>query len=191
MKGLIISGLPASGKGTESKKLAGTYPLLHLDTGEKLRQEVEKESEIGKEAQQYLSKGELVPDALINKMIETLLENQPKEQGVILDGYPRTVQQAAFLEKHPLQLRAMIYLEVEREVLKERMQKRAEETSRKDDKDPKIIRQRIAEQEENLRELRAFYRERNRMYPVDGNGSIEEVFYSIKETIDKNGLLDE
>lgn len=189
MKGLIISGLPASGKGTESKKLAEAYQLLHLDTGEKLRQEVEKESEIGKEAQQYLSKGELVPDGLINRMIATFLENQPKEQGIILDGYPRTVQQAAFLEKHTLQVRAMIYLEVEREVLKERMQKRAEETGRKDDKDPQIIRKRIEEQEEQLKELRTFYRERNKLYPVDGNGRIEEVFHSIKETIDKHELL--
>lgn len=189
MIGLIISGLPASGKGTESKKVASTFNLIHLDTGEKLREEVEKESDIGKEVEKYISKGELVPDELINKVMKMLLDKQPPHQGVILDGFPRSIQQAAFLEEHPLEVRAMIYLDVKREIIQERMRKRAEEDGREDDKNPQIMRKRIDEQEAQLSEIKTFYQERNKMYHMDGNGSIEEVFHSIKGVIEKHDLL--
>lgn len=189
MTGLIITGLPASGKGTESEKIAGAYQLVHLDTGERLRQEIENRSEIGREAQKYISKGELVPDSLINKLMNRLLEEQQDQKGVILDGFPRSRHQAEFLEEHPVEVKGMIYLDVSREVIKERMQKRAEETGRKDDKDPQVIQKRIEEQQEQLKEIVAFYRERNKMYTVDGNESIEEVFNSIKEIIEEHDLL--
>lgn len=189
MKGLIISGLPASGKGTESEKVAQAYQLVHLDTGKKLRQEIEKGSEIGREAQTYISKGKLVPDALINAFMDRLLREQQGRQGVVLDGFPRSKKQAAFLEEHSLQVQAFIYLDVKKEVIKERMRKRAEETGRKDDKDPEVIRQRIEDQQEQLKDIKAFYRERNKMYTVDGNASIEEVFQSIKNVIERENLL--
>lgn len=189
MKGLIISGLPASGKGTESEKVAQAYQLVHLDTGKKLRHEIEKGSEIGREAQTYISEGKLVPDSLINAFMDKLLEEQQDQQGVVLDGFPRSKKQAAFLEDHPIRVQAFIYLDVKKEVIKERIQKRAEETDRKDDRDPEVIRKRIEDQQEQLKDIKAFYKERNKMYTVDGNGSIEEVFQSIKKVIEKENLL--
>lgn len=86
--GLIISGLPASGKGTQAALVADEYGFLHIDAGESLRKEVDQESDIGREARKYMSKGELVPDGIIKKLMQQKMWANRDKRGIVFDGFP-------------------------------------------------------------------------------------------------------
>ena len=99
MLNIIICGAPGCGKGTQSQLIVDKYKLKHFSTGDLLRKEIESKSELGKEAESYISKGNLVPDQMIIDIIKKGLENIPADAaGIILDGFPRTVEQAQALE---------------------------------------------------------------------------------------------
>lgn len=193
MTGLIISGLPASGKGTQCKKVAAEYGLAHLDTGENLRQEIAQESPLGLEAKKFISQGKLVPDSIIHQIIRKVMDRYPSGQGFVFDGFPRTIGQARMLEdfgqQYNLQISGMIYLKVQEKQIIERIRKRAQEAGRKDDQDPDIIQKRIQGQRKQLIDLKTFYQEREKYYEVDGTGDMEEVFEQIRQKIDQQGLL--
>ncbi len=195
MTGLIISGLPASGKGTQCKKVAHEYHLAHLDTGENLRHEIAQESPLGLEAKKYISQGKLVPDVIIQEIMRKVMDRYPSGQGFVFDGFPRTLGQARMLEdfgqEYNLHISGMIYLRVQEEHIIERIRKRAREAGRKDDQDPDIIQKRIQGQRKQLIELKAFYQEREKYYEVDGTGNIDEVFEQIATKIEQHQLLKE
>ena len=99
MMNIVIFGAPGSGKGTQSEKLIEKYGLYHISTGDLLRKEIKAGSELGKIADDYISKGQLLPDSLIIDMLAKLLDTTPEaREGVILDGFPRTIPQAQALD---------------------------------------------------------------------------------------------
>ena len=138
MLNLVIFGAPGSGKGTQSAKLIDEYSLYHISTGEVLRHEIASGSELGKLADSFISKGQLIPDDLMIKILdEILLRHLKDREGVVFDGFPRTIAQAEALKellaKHDSELHAVIGLEVPEDELVERMIKRGQQTGRADD----------------------------------------------------------
>ena len=192
MIGLIIAGLPASGKGTQASKLADAYDLVHLDAGASLRREIKQGSDIGREVQAYTSKGELVPDDIMERLLKKKMGENKGRRGILFDGFPRTKEQAIILEKlsqqYQLEVKGMLYLKVDEGTVLERIRKRAAETGRKDDQDPGIVRSRIEEQKEQLEPLLEYYRAQDKLFEVDGNAGVAEVFDAVKSTVEEHRL---
>ena len=178
---LLIMGPPGAGKGTQAKILAEKYNLLHLSTGDILRHEINKKTEIGLEAQSYMNKGNLVPDkvllTIVNKALTTL-----KDSGVILDGFPRTVPQAEGLDKIFENLDSKIdyilNIHVESNILINRLIERAKNSGREDDTEEVIINRQKVYQDLTA-PLIDFYKDE--IIQIDGDGPIEEVTNRILE----------
>ena len=190
MKYYIIFGPPGAGKGTQSVLLAEKYSLTHISTGELLRKEIESKSELGLKVKAIIENGSLVDDAtileLLNKVIsETLNGNK----GYILDGYPRTIPQAEaldrILEAKGQIVTAVISLEIDEEVIFQRIAMRAQMEERKDDMDRATIENRIAQYHRKTEPLISYYKESGRYFQVDGNKSIDDNFKDICDIIDK------
>ncbi len=114
---VVIFGAPGSGKGTQSEKLIERYGLHHISTGEVLRDHIARKTPIGQIAKTYINQGQLIPDSLMIKILEEIIDNDPKaKDGVILDGFPRTIPQAEalnrFLEKRGQKIHHVVGLEV-------------------------------------------------------------------------------
>ncbi|KAL2893483.1 Adenylate kinase 2 chloroplastic [Bienertia sinuspersici] len=120
--GIMISGAPASGKGTQCELITEKYGLVHIAAGDLLRTEIKSGSENGKQAKEYMDKGQLVPDEIVVKMVkDRLLQSDSQENGWLLDGYPRSLSQAIALKDFGLQPDLFILLEVPEELLVERV----------------------------------------------------------------------
>lgn len=195
MLNLILFGPPGAGKGTQSARLAEKYNLVHLSTGDILRSEIKNGTELGMEAKTFIDRGDLVPDDVVVKMIEKKIEENGDADGFIFDGFPRTTNQAEelqfLLSKSGQAVTAVIGLDVDDEELKERMMKRAEEMGRTDDKDPKVIRNRIKVYNDETSPLKELYTNQEKFHSVNGSGSIDEIFESLCTVVDiykkKNG----
>ena len=138
MLNLVLFGAPGSGKGTQSARLIDQYGLYHISTGELLRDHIARGTELGKTADSFISKGNLIPDQLMIDILDDELERNAKgAKGVIFDGFPRTIPQAealkGLLEKRGTKLHGVIGLEVPEEELVERLLNRGKETGRADD----------------------------------------------------------
>jgi len=174
-------GPPGAGKGTQAKILAEKYNLLHLSTGDILRHEINKKTEIGLEAQSYMNKGNLVPDkvllTIVNKALTTL-----KDSGVILDGFPRTVPQAEGLvkifENLDSKIDYILNIHVESNILINRLIERAKNSGREDDTEEVIINRQKVYQDLTA-PLIDFYKDE--IIQIDGDGPIEEVTNRILE----------
>ncbi|MDE5552060.1 MAG: adenylate kinase, partial [Muribaculaceae bacterium] len=147
MLNLVLFGAPGSGKGTQSAKIIDQYGLYHISTGEVLRDHIARGTELGKIADTYISKGQLIPDDLMIRILEDVLDNEASDKkGVVFDGFPRTIPQAValneMLTKRGSDLHAVIGLEVPEEELIERMLNRGKETGRADD-NPETIKNRL------------------------------------------------
>jgi len=180
---LLIMGPPGAGKGTQAEILAEKYNLLHLSTGDILRHEIDKKTEIGLEAKSYMNRGDLVPDSVLLTIIKNVL-TKLKDSGVILDGFPRTVPQAEGLNKifENLNLRIdyILNIHVEPNILINRLIERAKNSGRKDDTEEVIVnRQKVYE--DLTAPLIHFYKDE--IIQIDGNGPIEEVTSRILETM--------
>ncbi|MBS0010109.1 MAG: adenylate kinase, partial [Bacteroidales bacterium] len=147
MTNFLIFGPPGSGKGTQSLKLASKYNLIHLSTGDMLREEVASHTELGKEVEGIMQRGELVPDEIVIQMISSRVDSKPDAEGFIFDGFPRTVAQAEALDRaledKNTSICKMLVLEVEHDELVKRLLLRAEDSGRPDDKDEGVIENRI------------------------------------------------
>ncbi|MGI6320983.1 MAG: adenylate kinase [Bacteroidales bacterium] len=191
MLNIAIFGAPGAGKGTQSDFLSEKYNLVHLSTGELLRQEIKDETEIGTRVQDIIARGELVSDEIIVEIIETRIQKNPDANGFLFDGFPRTLVQAYILEGLLLRmnsrLTSMISLEVPREVLYERLSSRAALSGRSDDSD-EVINYRLKEYEEKTLAVAEFYKEKGKYKPIDGVGSIEEISRRIDESIETSLL---
>ena len=136
MLNIVIFGAPGSGKGTQSARIVEKYGVSHISTGDVLRAEIKKGSELGKVAKGYIDQGQLLPDALIIDILASVLDSLKDSRGVIFDGFPRTVAQAESLEemlsKRGSEVKAMIELDVPDDVLISRMLLRGKTSGRAD-----------------------------------------------------------
>ena len=188
MFNLILFGPPGAGKGTQSERLITKYNLVHLSTGDILRSEVTAQSELGIQAKELMDRGELVPDEVVIGMIKTKLQNNSSAKGFIFDGFPRTTAQAealdALLEDLQTTITMMIALEVSEDELITRLLKRGEDSGRSDDQDRSIILNRIKEYNAKTAPIKNYYGAQKKFFPVEGMGSIDDIFERISAVID-------
>lgn len=189
MFNLVIFGAPGSGKGTQSEQLIEEYGLYHISTGEVLRDLIVRGTELGKIADGYISKGNLIPDELMIDILANLLDSNPETaRGVIFDGFPRTINQAKALKEmlanRGSKVHAVIGLEVEDGELIERLIKRGKESGRSDD-NLETIKQRLEVYHTQTSPLKEYYLSEGKYHAIEGSGSIEDIFASIKTSIDK------
>jgi adenylate kinase len=187
MLNLVLFGPPGSEKGTQSEKLIEKYKLVHLSTGDLLRNEIAGRTELGMKAKLIMDKGELVSDAIVIGMIENKLNANTGANGFIFDGFPRTVAQAAALDdllaKKDLSINLMVTLEVEKEELVQRLLKRGEQTGRTDD-NLQTIENRINVYLKQTSPVIDYYRGMGKYHPVHGIGKIDEIFERIVREIE-------
>ena len=188
MINLILFGPPGSGKGTQAKKLVEHYNLYHISTGDMFRGEIKGKTELGLLAISYISKGELVPDEVTIKMLNKRVEDNPNVEGFIFDGFPRTIAQAealdALLSDKNTQVSAMIALEVDDEILVQRLLERGKTSGRKDDADETVIRKRIKVYYDETAILKGYYQKQDKYFGVDGVGEVTEITNRLSKTID-------
>lgn len=188
MMNLVIFGAPGCGKGTQSERLIERFGLHHISTGELLRDHISRGTELGKIADSYISKGHLIPDDLMIRVLaHELEENKDKTgRGVIFDGFPRTIPQAIALEKllkeHSTDVNAVVGLEVDEDELVKRMLQRGKECGRADD-NIGTIRERLNVYHQRTAPLRDYYKKRGKYLAVDGNGSVDDIFKSIESAL--------
>jgi adenylate kinase len=167
-------GPPGAGKGTQAQTLAHAQGIPHISTGDILRTAVAQKTELGQKAQSFMDRGELVPDQLMLDLVQERLNQPDTVSGWILDGFPRTVAQATFLEQLLEQIDQscdyVVNFEVPDQVLVERLLGRG----RKDDTD-EVIRTRLQVYHQQTAPLIDFYQSRQRLVSVDGNQPIESV----------------
>lgn len=189
MLNIVIFGAPGSGKGTQSERLAARYGLLHISTGEVLREHIARRTKLGIIADSYISKGQLIPDDLMIKVLASVLDNEPTaaQSGVIFDGFPRTIPQAKALklmmEEHNSKVHVVIGLEVDENCLMQRMLLRGQQEGRADDNE-ETIKQRLAVYHQQTSPLREYYIAEGKYCGIDANGSIDDIFARISRAID-------
>jgi adenylate kinase len=180
MVNFLIFGPPGSGKGTQSVKLAEKFNLTHLSTGDMLRAEIAAGTELGEKMSSIMSKGELVPDEVVIEMIAAKVDSTKGSAGFLFDGFPRTVAQTeeleAMLNNRGMKIDCMLVLEVDHDELVRRLITRAEISGRSDDKDPAVIENRIDVYKEKTEPIIEYCRKRGIYQPVDGMGTIEDIF---------------
>jgi adenylate kinase len=187
----LLVAPPGAGKGTQAKKLAARYAIVHISSGELLRKEVSGGTKIGRIAADYLKRGDLVPDELVLEMLAGPVLQAATSGGYILDGFPRTVRQAeeAFRlaqQFEEIELQAVIHLAVRREELIRRLVGRARGESRSDDTEA-VIAHRLEVFDAETQPLLELYRQRRLIVDIDGEQSVEKVFSDIEAVVD--GLL--
>lgn len=189
MINLILFGPPGSGKGTQAKKLAEKYNILHISTGDLFRKEIGDKSELGQLAMEYINKGELVPDSVTIGMLKAALDRHGSTFGVIYDGFPRTVDQAraldVLLEDEQDEIDLLISLKVDEEEVVQRLLKRGEMDGRVDDQNEEVIRDRIAVYKKETQPVYAYYDAMDKSITINGMGSIDDIFDRLTETIDQ------
>jgi len=187
---VLLVAPPGAGKGTQAEKLARHYQVAHLSSGELLRQEVEAGTEIGKQADDYLRRGDLVPDNLILTMLTEPIIEASRHGGYVLDGFPRNLRQAEAayeLTKHVggIELEAVIHLEVSRAELRRRLLARAVHQGRSDDSE-KVITHRFEVYTVETEPLLAFYRARNLVLDINGDQDEASVFAEIMGSFERH-----
>lgn len=188
MLNLIIFGAPGSGKGTQSERLVERYGLHHISTGDLLRDHIKRGTELGKVADALISHGNLIPDELMLDILARELDAHPGVEGVIFDGFPRTIPQAEeltkILEKRGTKVHAVVGLEVPEEELTDRLIKRGIASGRSDD-NAETIAKRLEVYHRQTQPLKEFYNRRQAYYPIHGSGSVDDIFKSITDVIDR------
>lgn len=199
---LVLLGLPGAGKGTQAKRIAEKYHLTAISTGEMLREAAKEKDTFGLRVQEYMNKGELVPDEWINSLVKSRLQEKDVENGFVLDGYPRTLQQAkvleAYLQSQNQNLDAVFFLDVSQDTLRHRLAQRGNlrskekqgnsqieakrEKIRLDDK-PEVIENRMRINKELTQPLVHFYKKRNLLHIINGESNPAQVFESINEVL--------
>lgn len=186
---LLIMGPQGVGKGTQAALLATHYDIPAISTGDIFRYNIKNKTPLGLEALSYTDKGELVPDELTNTIVKDRLAMDDTVNGWILDGYPRNAAQVdaldAMLAELGQTLDAVVALEAGRDVLLERMAKRAKEQGRSDDT-PEVIAKRLETYEKETAPLLDIYKERGLLITVDGVGEVEAISQTIIEKLDAN-----
>lgn len=189
MLNIILFGPPGSGKGTQAQTLVEHFDLVHISTGDLLRQEIKDETPLGLEAKSFMDKGLLVPDEVVIGMISSKLENNSEANGFIFDGFPRTVAQAEALDKllsfKEMDIDQLLFLQVDEEELVKRLLKRGESSGRADDVDESIIRNRIEVYKKETLQVANYYKDQDKLTNVEGVGSINQISNLLINHIEK------
>ena len=188
MLNIALFGPPGAGKGTQSMLLLEKYNLTYISTGDILRAEIKAKSELGIEAKKLIDKGELVPDELIIQIIEKRIIDNADSNGFLFDGFPRTMVQAYILEALLLKINAtlncMLCLDVPEDELMRRLLERGKISGRSDDNE-EVIKSRLIEYNTKTFPVIDFYKVRDQYIPIDGTGSVDEVFELLSDAIDE------
>ena len=189
MKNIVIFGAPGSGKGTQSDLLIEKYGLGHISTGDVLRSEIKKGTELGKTAASYIDKGQLIPDALMVDILASVYDSFGTDHpGVIFDGFPRTIPQAEalkkMLEERGHRIAAMIELDVPEEELMTRLIKRGQESGRSDD-NAETIKKRLDVYHNQTSPLIEWYEKEGILHHINGLGALDRIAGDIQQVIDQ------
>ncbi len=177
---IILLGAPGSGKGTLSKELTKRYEYVVICTGDILRNEKRSGSDIGNQIKDIIGRGNLVTDELINKIVQKVLYKN--NQRFILDGFPRTIPQAKFLDEVD-EVDLVIYLDISDETLTNRILERGKTSGREDDQSVDIINKRIKQFKEETLPLVDFYEKKSILVTIDAEQTVDEVFNDINNII--------
>jgi adenylate kinase len=188
---LLLIGPPGAGKGTQAVRLAESYLVPDISTGDIFRTNVKNETPLGKQAKVYMDAGDNVPDSLTNDLIRHRLEEPDAQDGFLLDGYPRTEDQVRelddFLASHGAALDAVIELVADPDVVVDRLRKRAVEQGRSDD-DESVVRHRLEVYREQTAPLIDVYASRGQLVKIDAIGAIDEVTERITAALAERGI---
>ena len=183
----LIFGPPGSGKGTQAKRISAELHVAHLSTGEILRTEMARGTELGREVERIVAAGDLVPDDLMDRVVDARLDEAGKPPGVLLDGFPRTLEQAGALDRmlarRGLKVSFLLALEAPEDLLVERLLKRAAQEGRADDTE-EVIKERMREYHHRTEAVLDYYRRAGvPVLDVDGVGGEDEVFDRIRKVL--------
>jgi adenylate kinase len=188
MLNIILFGPPGAGKGTQSEKIIAKYQLIHLSTGDLLRSEIQKGSELGLKAKTLMDQGILVPDEVVIGMIDNKLREHKGAPGFIFDGFPRTVAQSealdALLATYNENISVMVALVVEDNELLTRLLNRGKTSGRPDDQNEELISKRIQEYNSKTTPVAKYYRGQGKYVAIEGIGAIDEIFGEIANAIE-------
>ena len=190
MINLILFGKPGSGKGTQAEFVKKKYELIHISTGDVFRYNISQKTDLGILAKSYMEKGDLVPDNVTIQMLEAEVNKTPNANGFIFDGFPRTTLQAEmldeFLKNKKLKISMTIALEVDENILIDRLISRGKDSGRVDDQDRSKIQNRFEEYNKKTSTLINYYRSQNKFFEIQGTGEISEISERIFNVIDSN-----
>ena len=189
---VILLGPPGAGKGTQASRIAERLGIPAISTGDIFRTNMAEGTEIGKQAQAYMDRGEFVPDSVTNAMVKARLAAPDAADGFLLDGYPRSVEQAHVLRDMLLDLGksidVVLEIQVDEDEVVERMLKRAQEQHRTDDTEP-VMRHRLEVYHQQTEPVATYYVDQDLLEVVDGSGTIDEVtarIFAILDSVAKN-----
>ena len=185
---LILFGPPGAGKGTQANFLIHRYNIVQISTGDMLREEVKLGTELGKAAKSIMDKGNLVSDEIIISMIEKRIIKPDCKNGFILDGFPRTLQQAIdldnILDKLNINIDKVIEINVNEDILLKRIMKRAlESKTKREDDNSEILKNRIIVYKKDTLPVLQYYKKSNKLYSIDGMQNVEEVSKDIQKIL--------
>jgi adenylate kinase len=187
MLNIVLFGPPGAGKGTQSQNLISKYGLVHLSTGDLLRTEIARGTELGVKAKDIMDRGILVSDDIVIGMIENKLDANPSANGFIFDGFPRTKAQAEalddLLQKKGTAISCMIALEVDEAELTRRLLDRGKDSGRADDRDEATIKNRINEYNNKTLPLKEYYSAEGKFHSINGVGSVSDIFNEIQKRL--------
>ena len=190
MLNIILFGAPGCGKGTQAARIKEKYNINHISTGEVLRQEIARGTELGRSMQSYIEAGQLAPDSIVIGMIRNYMTEHKDAAGNIFDGFPRTTAQAEefdrILAEDGLSVSVMVYMDVPEQELVDRILLRGKDSGRADDASEDVIRNRIAVYREQTEIVADNYSKQGKYVAVDGVGTMDEVFEGICAAIDAN-----
>jgi adenylate kinase len=188
MVNIILFGPPGSGKGTQSDKIVERYGLVHLSTGNLLRQEITEKTPLGLEAKNFMDKGQLVPDEVVIGMIDSCLDKHTEAKGFLFDGFPRTVAQAQALDKllsfKKTSISKVLALEVSEEELVKRLLKRGATSGRSDDTNESIIRHRYSVYKNETEPVAVHYEQEGKLERIKGEGTVDDIFNALSASIE-------
>ncbi|MBR6247892.1 MAG: adenylate kinase [Muribaculaceae bacterium] len=190
MLNIVIFGAPGSGKGTQSDNLIKTYGLFHISTGDVLRDNIKRGTELGATAKAYMDKGQLIPDDLMISILADVLDanREAAAPGVIFDGFPRTIAQAEALDtmlaERGTAISTVVGLEVPEEELIERILLRGKLTGRSDD-NMETVKSRLDVYHNQTAPLQEYYKAKGLYQAINGLGKIDEIFADIQKAVDK------
>lgn len=187
MVNLVLFGPPGAGKGTYSEKIVEDFGLIHISTGDLLRNEIAKKSVLGLQAKSKMDKGEFVPDEIVIGMIEGILNQNLSASGFIFDGFPRTVEQAnaldVMLQNRSLSIQQVIAFEVEEEQLISRIMERGKNSGRTDDQDYDVIKKRITVYHTKTAPVKEYYNAQHKLSVIVNEGTIDEVYTQVRNVL--------